>query len=614
MSGWPWSELGLSGPAALPEIRHAYAQRLETTHPEDDPEGFQRLHSAYQQASRIARQQKRTAQTADQDTPAELACGQDASQETPPAGPGWNEALLRARERRGKQAKPLRDWEYERLLRCSPARPAHKAPLEQSPEPPLNGGWDYDALLHGKEEGAPSPAQETPPESGGDWDYDRLFAEGAAERARSAKQSSGAGQDQGARRAEASWARTEAALGAMEQLCAHGAPLYEWTRFLHSAAFLSVRYELDFIFGLEELLQRHPTLSKPVKRAVLQAYGMTRRPVQPEWQTLYKLLRAAPPVGEAVKRRRGLFGVGAALLWVLVILPILFSNSGPSPSAMGERQQERICAYLEEDFGRSFHALGGGAEYANLFAPDDEPDLLFLAEPDGAREKTAGRRGYETNYPEAVMKRKLQNFADEQGLVLGMNNADGYRGARGETPEAYLVELPLTGAGESITALGTLLAQAREEDWYQELTPEFQVFLCHRGLAFYDVVSTEEAFDGDYARGIYEENVGPMFCRYLVNDLGLTTRHFGDGVPLALKGEGDVEIDGSRFFWVNWENGGGKSVYYFLGGGTQIFCLPKERVDQGELTTLALYHGSLEVLTAESVDLRVVVYDHVDPA
>ena len=56
---WPWSQLGLSGPSDLPEIRHAYAEKLKTTHPEDDPEGFQRLHAAYQAASRIARQRKK---------------------------------------------------------------------------------------------------------------------------------------------------------------------------------------------------------------------------------------------------------------------------------------------------------------------------------------------------------------------------------------------------------------------------------------------------------------------------------------------------------------------------------------------------------------------------
>lgn len=52
---WPWSELGLPGPAAAEEIRHAYAQRLKEVHPEEDPEGFQRLHRAYQVARRLAR-------------------------------------------------------------------------------------------------------------------------------------------------------------------------------------------------------------------------------------------------------------------------------------------------------------------------------------------------------------------------------------------------------------------------------------------------------------------------------------------------------------------------------------------------------------------------------
>ena len=53
---WPWSELGLSGPSDLTEIRRAYAGLLKDNHPEEDPEGFQRLHSAYQAACRHARQ------------------------------------------------------------------------------------------------------------------------------------------------------------------------------------------------------------------------------------------------------------------------------------------------------------------------------------------------------------------------------------------------------------------------------------------------------------------------------------------------------------------------------------------------------------------------------
>ena len=61
---WPWSELGLSGPADLAAVRHAYAERLKTTHPEEDPEGFQRLNEAYQQARQLARKGGRAASQA----------------------------------------------------------------------------------------------------------------------------------------------------------------------------------------------------------------------------------------------------------------------------------------------------------------------------------------------------------------------------------------------------------------------------------------------------------------------------------------------------------------------------------------------------------------------
>ncbi|RKI70971.1 hypothetical protein D7V91_01325, partial [bacterium 1xD42-67] len=58
---WPWSQLGLSGPCGLSEVRRAYSERLKTAHPEEDPEGFQRLHAAYQAASGMARQRERQA-------------------------------------------------------------------------------------------------------------------------------------------------------------------------------------------------------------------------------------------------------------------------------------------------------------------------------------------------------------------------------------------------------------------------------------------------------------------------------------------------------------------------------------------------------------------------
>ena len=47
---WSLAHLGLPGDADARAVKRAYAAKLKTTRPEDDPEGFQRLHEAYQAA------------------------------------------------------------------------------------------------------------------------------------------------------------------------------------------------------------------------------------------------------------------------------------------------------------------------------------------------------------------------------------------------------------------------------------------------------------------------------------------------------------------------------------------------------------------------------------
>ena len=49
-----WSVLELEPTQDVSAIKRAYAGKARECHPEEDPEGFQRLHEAYQQARKLA--------------------------------------------------------------------------------------------------------------------------------------------------------------------------------------------------------------------------------------------------------------------------------------------------------------------------------------------------------------------------------------------------------------------------------------------------------------------------------------------------------------------------------------------------------------------------------
>lgn len=55
MTGSIWATLGIAPTNDVTEVRRAYARRLKEVHPEDDPEGFQALRAAYDQATNMAR-------------------------------------------------------------------------------------------------------------------------------------------------------------------------------------------------------------------------------------------------------------------------------------------------------------------------------------------------------------------------------------------------------------------------------------------------------------------------------------------------------------------------------------------------------------------------------
>lgn len=539
---WPWSQLGLPGPSGLSEIRHAYAEKLKTTHPEEDPEGFQRLHSAYQLASRMARQQKRRAEA--------QAPGPDR-----PAGPA------------PKPAPPPEDFDELHQEGGGQPQPSR----EQGGE---DFDFDFDELLQG-DGGQPRRPQEKEP----DWDYDRLFAEGEAERAeyrrrrgeerrREQRQQSQERRRQWDSRAEQlnvrfrqeqdRWQNTETILHTMEVMYNSRAETEIWKKFFQSSLFQQNRNSLDLIFGLEDFVSGR-SLPQEVRSALFLAYGFDKGVSRPELRPLFQMLLPAWKAERKVKSFSWkpillaffvdlvfLLGIGplldsglipvalyvagmAFIVWVIRKAVILGNQERRARDRHFDQNQQRrtmimailcvvalvavmswirlrpgldwgklipakdpreqTCRYIEEDLGVKVGALYNLSDYyasdayGNVFYLEGDPNnRRFLAGPDGDRDKKNGQPGYATNLPEMMMLWALEDFALER-KIYGVDTLDrDMKLALWETSGTFVLTLPAGGAGEVITDLGALLEELSREPWYQAQPPVCEVVLCGRQM------------------------------------------------------------------------------------------------------------------------------------
>ncbi len=328
---WPWSQLGLPGPSDLPEIRHAYAEKLKTTHPEDDPEGFQSLHAAYQAASRMARQRKRRERSAQPEP-------------------------VRPPEPSPEPEPPREEFDFGQLLEDG----------EEDPRPPQNGEeqtFDFDQLLQSDEVPPPPPREEVQ-----DFDFERLFAEGEAERAEArrrraeqrrraqAQVRAWARERQRAQewtqkreywqrqerqnnydrerreqfsQEEARWQSTETILHTLEMLHNAQAPLGEWEKFFASPLFRRSKGELDLIFGLEDFVSARD-LPREVRLALFLAYGFDKGVAVPQLQPLYQMLLPAWGAEKQEKGQQRLHKLGVCIAGVLLtpLALVLFGAGG----------------------------------------------------------------------------------------------------------------------------------------------------------------------------------------------------------------------------------------------------------------------------------------------
>lgn len=126
---WPWAELGLEGRAELREVKRAYAARLKQID-RNDPEEFQRLQQAFDQAKRGAIKPKGGAARPSMAALARSDWHEDA---TPPENPAQPEPEA------AKPRKPVAEQNKDAASsdpKPEPARPVQPAQTAQpAPEP-----------------------------------------------------------------------------------------------------------------------------------------------------------------------------------------------------------------------------------------------------------------------------------------------------------------------------------------------------------------------------------------------------------------------------------------------------------------------------------------------
>lgn len=620
---WPWSQLGLPGPSDLPEVRHAYAEKLKITHPEEDPEGFQRLHSAYQLASRMARQRKRR------------EGGQPSAPRPEPVRPSEPE-----RE----------DLDFDRLLEEG----------EEDPRLPRNEDeerdFDFDQLLQEGE----GPSRPPEPEER-DFDFERLFAEGEAERAE-ARRRRGEERRRGERRQfqelpnlqfhqeESRWQSTETILRTIEMMYNAQAGTEAWQRFFMSPLFQQTKGSLDLIFGLEDFVSTR-RLSQEVRLALFMAYGFDKGVARPELRPLYQMLLPAWREQNREKNHERFLAVlgvllGVAAPFVLVplldlgLIPALFISlslvwiiwvvrkaiktgnlerraRGQNMSKKQERRsvilgtvcvvallvalywmrsgsgldiqkllpakdpREQVCRYIEKDFGvevGSLYKQYPVEDNSNIFYLESDTSKAFLAGPDGERE--GANTGYTTNLPKMMLFWELKEFARAHDMSP-VNVLDQGLG-REEVSGTFLITLPEEDGEEIIEDLGDLLEGLRQEKWYDALPAQCELVLCSQELEEGRIVlirvhPATEVYSVPQIRGLYEDGFAHAVCAQMLRELELDWNFIREeGEHYTLTNGGKARIQGLNCFKLFGLDGTGTVAmeYYVYPKLRNIYCFP----------------------------------------
>lgn len=232
-----WQTLGIAPTTDVTAIRHAYAEKTRTCHPEDDPEGFDRLHTAFSEAMQYARRGRRPAA-------AQPEGKRPAAASAAPSVAGTRESCLAA-----EQAAYL-EWMKKNAARANRA--------EES------GGFDFSAAETGRassrsrepageEEEEPPAAQKiTAPEQ--QFDFDRLPQQVSRQRRQQA----------------------QALVDRLREACGPTAGRWQAKDLLESEEFQALMHASELLETLVRMLEQEPACMDKLAMDLVYAYDLPR--------------------------------------------------------------------------------------------------------------------------------------------------------------------------------------------------------------------------------------------------------------------------------------------------------------------------------------------------
>lgn len=514
---WPWGELGLDGPASLKEVRQAYAKRLKETHPEEDPEGFQRLHEAYQAARQAVRghssgiPRRELEEEAPRDTAPDFSSlEEEASQDTVPDFSSLEEAP--------------RDTalDFSVLEEETP---------EPAPQEAEGETFDFDVLLE-QEEVPPGEARRRTAEGG--WDAARIFLQQRQARQEEARQADPFLQQEGESPAEA-------AVRMVHTLLREGQGPALWGAFFASPLFFQVKWEPAFLSGLMAAFGSYSVGDPAIRTAVLRAYGLEKgRPpkrLRPFYEKISGQEAKNPSVWATIfprktSRKRKLAGVVSILLLTVVLLAVSI------PKWSVNRQCRTMVEWLTADIGQpvgSYFLEGGVQSDADEYYLVDQPEVQFTAVPEGERDLSRGEVGYTTDFGGELLNRELEELRDRMDLYL----LDDYDSQ--EETWTFTLRTDLTGDGEAVAAVAGEIQTLAAQPWWGLYAPRFTLSLAYGELAYYTYRSASGSFSAQEMTDAYDGAPAALYGR-VIEESGMAALDFGD-TPHTYVWMGEVEVD-----------------------------------------------------------------------